>query len=209
MKDRAVNMGVDPTPRSNGKGVLVKPVETAHRALGRRDSPPRLPFKGTLASASRRVKGGKTTMIGYAAALVDEDERFKVLVEHFIRLSRREQEATSLDCLCASANIAPGEFLGKVTQVAFEQNMDVSNMIAAVHQPDVVAYTIRQALRPKGHQDRRMLFQHSGFLPTPKGAEIHILNALSARASTKDDEKGGLPDFESEVIELSAVTREK
>lgn len=208
MKDRTVNMGVEPAPRSNGAGVLVKPTETSHRALGRRDSPPRLPFKGTLASASLRLKGGKTAMVGYAA-MVTDDPRFPVLVENFTRLSRREQTTTRLEDLCASAEISPGEFLGKVTQVAFEQSADISNLIAAVHQPDVVAYTIKQAKRPKGHMDRRMLFQHAGFLPMPKGTEINILNALSARASAKDDEKGGLPTFEEEVIELSAVTREK
>ncbi len=208
MKDHTVDTGVDSVSRSNDEGTLAKPVETTHRSLGRRNSPPRLPFKGTLASASLRIKGGKAVMVGYAS-MVEDDKRFQVLVEQFSRLSRDEQAHTRLEDLCAAAEITPGEFLGKVTQVAFEQNTDLSNLIAAVHQPDIVAYTIKQAKRPKGHQDRRMLFQHAGFLPTPKGAEIHILNALSARASAKGDEKGGLPTFEEEVIELSAVTREK
>jgi len=48
----------------------------------------------------------------------------------------------------------------------------ISILVAALNMPAIVAASVKQALTPDGTGDRNMLFQHAGFLPTPRGKQL-------------------------------------
>jgi hypothetical protein len=52
--------------------------------------------------------------------------------------------------------------------------MYTARIIAAVALPSVVECCAKAALTDEGSADRKMLFQHSGFVPTPAGAQTNI-----------------------------------
>ncbi len=90
---------------------------------------------------------------------------------------------------------------------AFQRNLDVATLLAAVYQPHVVERSIREALKSRGVDDRRLLLTHGGFLPLPKGATINVAAIAGAQASASGKSKG-LPDFAEDSETVSEVVRE-
>jgi hypothetical protein len=178
--------------------------------------PPELPFEASLAFAFRRI-GGKSVAIEYARLSARFDEKFEKLVWAYDQLSQSDQEKIRLEDLCASVELSPSEFLGTVTRAAYSHNLDVANLIAAVNHPRVVEATLASAIdNPYGTEDRRMLHQHHGFLPQPKGQTIQInnqpqafaaANAKAAAASEASSTGPGLPTFEQDGIEIVQAIR--
>ena len=131
--------------------------------------PPRiLGFRG---KAAGYYYWGKFTFI--ECARLSDDPQVLSLVTRWDTLSHYDQRRMSIEELCEAVGLAPGKLLGKVVEAAFEFNSDVSNLIAAVMHPDVVQASINRALQPKGVEDRRIQFLHSGWLPTTRGSVVN------------------------------------
>jgi hypothetical protein len=117
----------------------------------------------------------------------------------------------SLEELCEAVGLAPGRLLGKVAEAMYEFNADVSNLLAAVAHPDVVQASINRALQPKGVEDRKIQFLHSGFLPAPRGSVVNVHAQAAAFASVSSsavgDEGTALPEFEEATVEGSKIVR--
>lgn len=162
-----------------------------------------------LTSITRHLPDGKRTFIEYARLVGDTDERFKQMLEKWDSTSRGEQLLIPLEELARTYNITPGELLGKVTQVAYEHNTDISNYMAAVMQPDVVKKTIDMALTEEGFKDRELLHKHSGFTPTPQqGSNILIQSKLSQTNADKSGDGMSLPTMEEDVVPMGRIVRE-
>jgi hypothetical protein len=168
-----------------------------------------LPFEPTLAYAFRSI-GGKESAIGGARLLAERDQRFLRVVTAFDSLSDSDKGTVRIEDLCAGAELTPGEFLGEVTKALWERNADIGRLIAAVNHPRVIESTIEHSASPFGGQDRKMLLEASGFLPTKQGLSINIDNSkktLNAGAGTTTIEQVGLPSFEENGTELMTAIR--
>jgi len=175
-------------------------------------APEILPFQSTLAYVFHSV-GGKETAIEAARLIEDTDERLKKVVYAWDQSTIRTRDTVRLEDLCAAADIAPDEFLGIVIPAIYRRNQDISKLIAAMAQPKVMEATISAAQLPHGTQDRQMLHQASGFLPTKAGQSINIDNrkqTLVAGGNSGISVEPGvsqLPSFEQDMIEGSTVLR--
>jgi hypothetical protein len=129
-----------------------------------------LPVINALAVRAVQALGSKRQLIEYAR--LSDDDGVLGLVQRWDRLSPSDRRALSISDLCAAASVRFSKLLGEVTAQAFDLNTDVSGLIAAVTQPQVVKATVQSALRlgPEGVRDRQMLLAHSNFLPVPKSA---------------------------------------
>jgi hypothetical protein len=165
----------------------------------------KLPRLGTLAYAASRLPGGKWTFIDFARLC--QDECIKALVYRWDTLSHYDQRRTSLEALCEAMGIEPARLLGEVVAAAYQYNQDVSNLVAAVIHPKVVQASIDRALEPEGIDDRRFQFQHSGFLPSPRGPAVNVYNSLRPTVAVNAPENSGLPRFEDGVIAISSMLR--
>jgi hypothetical protein len=135
-----------------------------------------------------------------------EHERIQAVVNHWDTLSHYDRRRVSLESLCEACEIPPHESLGAVVSAAFKFCYDVSSLIAAVAHPKVVEASIERALRPDGVEDRRMQLLHSGFLPTPRGAQISINAQARAYAAAPTGEEFNVPDFAKDAqMALDAV----
>ncbi len=113
--------------------------------------------------------GGIKTVLTYLRGSADPDAR--KIVELADRLGSSAMNMT-LETYCAAAEIPTSKLAGIITTAMIEQNSQEAISIAAHHQPEIVAAQIKMAKRMEGEGDRKMLHQHSGFLPTPKNQVI-------------------------------------
>jgi hypothetical protein len=135
-----------------------------------------------------------------------EDERIRALVHRWDTVSHYDQRRISLEELCQACGIPAYEFLGAVASSAFRYCYDVSSLIAAVAHPKVVEASIKRALRAEGVEDRRMQLVHSGFLPTPRGAQISINAQARAYGAAPIGDEFNVPDFAKDAQQaLDAV----
>jgi hypothetical protein len=72
--------------------------------------------------------------------------------------------------------------------------------------PEAVKACAKRAQQDDGVEDRRMLFQHSGFLPSPRGPAVNVYNSMRPTAAVSV-ENSGLPRFEDGVIAISRALR--
>jgi hypothetical protein len=73
--------------------------------------------------------------------------------------------------------------------------------------PAVVQTTIKQALKPRGDRDRKMVHDAVGFLPTPKGSTINLnFPPSGAGRAEQQDEPDATPP---EINELFPMITEK
>ena len=78
-------------------------------------------------------------------------------------------------------------------------------IMAGLRFPDIVGKSVEVGLTDEGWRDRRMLMQHAGFLPAPKGATF--VNTFAARLEANQEvntQSSALPSFEKTVEILEA-----
>ena len=168
-----------------------------------------LPFQATLAFAFRGA-GGKATAIEYARLAAPIDERFLRFICAYDKLSATDQNEVRLEDLCKAAEILPHEFLGGIAAIAHKYNVDVGNLMAAIHHPEIVEATIESAKSPFGTDDRRMLHTHHGFLPTGKGNTVNVPIQINQGAGPAQISQGpltSLPRFESDIRDVAQIVR--
>ena len=169
--------------------------------------PPKVDVLSTKAILS---VGSRDEFLDYART--SDDGRVVDLIEKFDALSEYDQGVITVPDLCAAAGITFAELLGEVVRVAFSHNTDLSNLIAAVNQPKVVQATVDAALKADGADDRKILHQHSGFVPIPKGSSTivrfqQLIN--NAREVEPGDSPNTLPPFENDTILFNTAQRGK
>jgi hypothetical protein len=173
------------------------------------DSPAILPFENTLAYAFRHA-GGKETAINAARLLVDVNIKFKRFVFAYDSASNTDKQSIVLEDLCRAADMSPGEFLAEAIPALWNRSADIAKITAAIAHPRVVEATIDQSMSPFGTQEKKMLLEASGFLPTKSGITIdnrHQTLIANRGGSVEMGNIPGLPSFEDDGIEASRAIR--
>lgn len=165
-----------------------------------------LPGAGTLTLATRKMLGGRETVLQYIRiAAADGDPHAEVFLHVWDDLKVHEQRVSTLDDVCAAAGVLPVKLVKAIVGSAFESGCDIANLVAATAHPDVVASTVKFAQKLDGVEDRKMLLQHAGFLPTPKGTTINVgvtanATAMAAAAASSDS---SVPSFLEDMDEIA------
>lgn len=124
-------------------------------------------------------------------------------------LSTYEQSVVSFDDICASSGVPPKTLLMAIAASGFDAGCDIANLVAAHVHPKVVDASIQAALKPDGIEDRKMLLQHHGFVPVPKGTSI-VVNASSsavAHAAAAAQSNPSVPSFLDDVDSTGDATK--
>ncbi len=171
-----------------------------------------LPFEATLAYAFR-TSGGKVAAVNAARLLAQDDPKFKRFVHAWDSGTDKDRGAVRLEDLCGAAELTPDEFLARIIPALWQRNTDISRIVAAIAQPQVVAATIEVATTGGtfGAKDRQMLLEASGFLPTKQGSTINIdasHKSMTVEGGKPQIEDGpGMPSFSDDITEFTGVIR--
>jgi hypothetical protein len=74
------------------------------------------------------------------------------------------------------ADLTPRDFVGVVSRVAFDFNVNLGQSIAAMHYPEMMKVSMQRAQEATATDERKIHFQASGYLPTSRGIQIGIRN---------------------------------
>jgi hypothetical protein len=168
------------------------------KALAKRE-----PF-GPISSVCRYVKGGKNEFMRLAAMASQIEPELAGVIETWEGLGPTAQNRTTIEEICLAKDIDPAHFCGVVVEAAVKFRDNATFLIAALNMPDVVEKSVEFALKQDGFKDREALMKHAGFVPTPQGQRINILNQSSAKAGAEAEANAqrGLPTFERSMLEL-------
>jgi hypothetical protein len=171
---------------------------------------PTLPGSGSLTLATRYVEGGRATVLSYIQlAAMNGNDSALTFWHVYADLTPSDQAIVSLDDLCAASGIAPKAILMAIAASGFDAGCDIANLVAAHLHPKVVQASVDAALTPEGIEDRKLLLQHAGFIPVPKGQSI-VINASShatAQAHASSAAAAGMPSFLSDVEDVTEATK--
>ena len=105
-----------------------------------------------------------------------------------------------MEAFCVAARVPTLRFLGLVIGEALARNADISKLIAAAAHPAVTRKTVHLAMQGS-LSAAKMLHQHAGFLPAPKGAVVQIFNRTHIDA--RSESSMVLPAMEDESRRLT------
>jgi hypothetical protein len=116
--------------------------------------------------------------------------------------SQRKHRPRLLEDLCINNNMDPSEFLGICTAVAHRYQLDTASIVASVELEEVVKAGIEQAKTPMGTADRKLIYEHSTFIPVRgPGVAVQVVNNPQQSGVS-------LPEFRSlSEIALQAIQR--
>ena len=89
------------------------------------------------------------------------------------------------------ADMAPRDFIGLISKVAYDFNITLGKTILAVQYPAIMKASVRRALQDEATEERKIHFQASQYLPTGKGIQIGIAN----NNLTLPDDRPPAPDI--------------
>ncbi len=147
-----------------------------------------------------------------------EADKINDLILH---VTEGDLEFLSIEALCVAAEVEPHKLLAQIIETVVDNSRRAALLIAAIKMPTVVARTAEIALTTGGGQERKMLLQHSEFLPLPKTTVVNsrhthidashgktIQNALSFSAPENSIRR--LTDrFNEQIIDVEVVEEEK
>jgi hypothetical protein len=131
-------------------------------------------FEGTISSACG-LGIGIEDFIAMTRIASTSDPRAARFLDAWDALGTCEQQSVgTADAVCEQIGLAPLDLLKTVADAAFRFSMYTAQIIAAAALPSVVECCAKAALTEEGIADRKMLFQHTGFLPTLAGSQTNI-----------------------------------
>jgi hypothetical protein len=161
-------------------------------------------FNGTIASACESTGITLEQLFEMMRWARDSDLRIAELLDSWDALDPSEQQNSgSAEVIRQRLGLAPVELLRIVADVACRVAMYQAQIIAALALPSVVERSNETALTDEGIADRKMLFQHSGFLPTPKGSQTTIAITQNAQANATSRSIVAAPSPEHTIRSLT------
>lgn len=133
-------------------------------------------LRSPLAYTINGIPGGQKAV--FALLKLSDDPEAQAAVQAMEHPWKRgNTHGFSLEEALEKAGIAPRTFIGIVSRVAFDFKIDLGNLIASFNYPDLMRASVEKAKDVNtGTEERRMHFQHSGFIPTGKGIQILNVN---------------------------------
>ena len=172
-----------------------------------------LPTRSTLSMALRGINREMfyafIQMIALEADHPHHDDAVKLWMI-FDSLAPTAQKQAIPDDLCYAAGVSPRIVVEMMAGIAFDHNLDVGNLLAALSHPEIVAKTIQIAKTREGSAERKMLLDHMGFLPQPKGVVMQFARNLANinQLEAPRDSPPEMPSFADDIHRLDAVTGE-
>ncbi len=143
-KSKHYDIGITVAPKKKSQFGVKPPASVSNTSGGARrrlglvgPSPPKRPLRAPLTRVALQLRGGKHTFMEIARHV--KSERIQEVVRRWDALSRTDRRYISLDTLCEAVGVPAGEFLRAVISAAFEQNYDLSRLIAAIFDIDRLA----------------------------------------------------------------------
>ena len=138
-----------------------------------------LPVTSTLDMAMRFLIGGREQFVEYVhMAAMDQDNDFSEDAGRWwtvwTSLIPSAQRCATLDDICAAAGVSRKHIVQAIVGMAVDLNCEVADLLASFAHPEIVAKTIELAKLESGAAERKMLLDHAGFLPQPKGTNILV-----------------------------------
>jgi hypothetical protein len=110
-----------------------------------------------------RHAGWRARFVKLAALAAGTDPRIQQVVTLWSRLTPAQKDRITIDRVVELTGIPSGEFIGTVVAAACEAGIDVADLVAAAASlPEQRAIT-----DPEGWKERRLLYEHLGFVPRP------------------------------------------
>lgn len=131
----------------------------------------------------------------------EEPEARKILDARH-RVSDSLASVLPFEAFCVAAGVTTKKAFAIISGEVMDQSAKASALIARSKHPDVVQYTIDQALTPAGTQERKMLHQSAGFLPMPKSA-VNMFGNVSIDNSVRTQNVAVLPPVEDGVKRMA------
>lgn len=163
---------------------------------------PKLP-PSPMAVDFRHLKPTWRSYLDYVAlAARDGDKDMAKYLVSYNQLSQREQLVHTPETLCDLSGVKPSDLFGSVCGQVWASSQREASMLIAINHPRIIEKTAKFAQQAKGVKDREMFHKGTGFLPTPKGAQISINNSPQMLQASGVGNPAALPSMEEDMMEI-------
>lgn len=146
----------------------------------------------------------------FAQHAADEGDADMVKVmECYHGLKKRERQTATPEFVADLAGVSPNDLAAEVFRSYLSYASDASNLIEAAGRPEIVRRQVEFAKKEAGWRDRKMLHEHSGFLPQKQGGGIHVNAQANAETQTATIVQAPeLPTMESDTLRFTRTLKD-
>lgn len=123
------------------------------------------------------LDGGTNSAISFLRSSHEPDARKFLDVYDSLPISVRT--LLPIEAFCVAANLTTKRVLEVVTGSCFEQSANVAELISRSARPKLVGISVKQALKPKNFDERKMVLQHEGYAPVPKTQVVNVQGGVN------------------------------
>lgn len=202
---------ITPKPKGGwGEKVAKKAIIKRASKAGLARTPRNAGMDGTLKSIINMLRGGQLALIGLVRTAAQTNTEAATFISKYDNLTHRvkNSSATKLEDICTEMEIGWPRMVSWAMEAAMTTGQHLAAMKAALALPEVVEKSIKFAKQKDGYRDRDFLYRHSGFVPTPAGSSISIVNQIAANAQAKNEGGAAFVPFEQDVIDAIPVKDE-
>lgn len=138
-----------------------------------------------------RIPGGRRAVF-HLLTLADDDDA-KALTKAYTEIVPTNRDSMSIEEIIERAGVSPRDFIGVVSKVAYDFNLEVGNTLAAFAYPKIMQASIDRAVDPRGGRERRIHLEKTGFAVTKGAPFIQVNNQNQQNNDDREPEPGEAP----------------
>jgi len=124
-----------------------------------------------------------------------EEDSIVRFLKVYDSLVSRDQNRVPLEAIALKAGVNINQLVGAIVFCFRSVSSQRDALKAMAEHSGVLDQTIRNAKRPKGHLDRKVLHQAVGFLPTPQGQSFNFNFPGKDRSEESDSPDASPPEI--------------
>jgi hypothetical protein len=206
------NVGVtSPVEPHRGAGHISAPDSELHSPSPERSVTHRH-TSDTIASLLRIGKVRRRQFMELARLAVSLDSKLAPIIADWDYMKPPLQNAADLDVLCEAHGVDPVHLIGVVGEAEMKFLDNACIILAALQMPAILEHSIKAAkgmVSDNGWHDRKMLFEHAGFLPVPPARKVRMLNQAAIAAESHNGGGKPLESFETTMERIDKMMRDE
>lgn len=157
---------------------------------------------------TKLIIGGKTRFMELASFASRIEPGLACIVESYESLNPTLRPSVSIDEIYVKHHVDPCHYVAVVGEAALRFKNNSAILIAAMSMPEIVVRSVMEAVKPSGVNERKMLFQHAGFIPTSCTSTRKVADQVATAADTYGEcKRKSLPSFEETMRQADKIIR--
>ncbi len=154
-----------------------------------------------ISTVIKVLDGGVNKAIEFLRGSTETDAR--KFLDTYDSLPFSVRSLLPIEAFCLASGLTTKRVFELITGACFEQSANVAELISRSSRPKLVGVAVKQALKPKNFDERKLVLQHEGYAPIPKTQVINVGRDINTDNRIQSVSIGELSGVDAEMAKIN------